>query len=539
MSKESKNTKESKERKTSKDRTPSTSRTPSLDVLMITSEARPFAKTGGLADVAGALPEALARLGHRVTVVLPRYRGADIAGASSLGAEIPFGPNRYPVTFHETPLGDRVRAVLIDAPALYDRDGLYGDAHGEYGDNAFRFAVLSRGALEYARLRGARPSVVHAHDWQAALAPVYAKTELASDPIVGGVRTVLTIHNLAFQGLFGPDVLAWINLPAALYHPGALEFWGRASALKGGVVFSDAITTVSPNYAREILHSEFGFGFDGILRDRARDLVGILNGIDTATWDPAADPHLPEPFSANALDGKAAAKRALLEYAGLPSDADAERRPVIGIVSRLTYQKGFDLVLGAGHRLFEPDAAWIMLGSGEPQYQAFWADAARRHPDRVAAQIGFDDRFAHLIEAGSDLFLMPSWYEPCGLNQMYSLRYGTPPVVRATGGLDDTVQDADADPDGGTGFKFRDFSPEPMLDAIRRALAAFGDRDRWRAIQRRGMAEDHSWDVSAREYVKVYRGPEYREDTDGIRQGTDPDRRQLRPDGQRRHARSR
>ena len=506
---------------------------------MVTPEARPFAKTGGLADVSGALPEALAHLGHRVTVVLPRYRGADISGASSVAAEIPFGPNGYPVTFHEKALGERVTAVLIDAPALYDRDGLYGDAHGEYGDNAFRFAVLSRGALEYARLRGARPSVIHAHDWQAALVPVYAKTELASDPIIGGVRTVLTIHNLAFQGLFSPDVLGWINLPTGLYHPGVLEFWGRASALKGGVVFSDVITTVSPNYAREVLQSEFGFGFDGILRDRARDLVGILNGIDTSTWNPAEDRYLPKPFSADALEGKAAAKRGLLEHVGLVADAETLGRPVIGIVSRLTHQKGFDLVLGAGHRLFEMDVTWVMLGSGEPHYQAFWVDAARRHPDRVAARIGFDDRVAHLIEGGGDMFLMPSWYEPCGLNQMYSLRYGTLPIVRATGGLDDTVRDADADPAHGTGFKFREFSADAMLDAIRRARRAFTDPDRWRAIQRRGMAEDHSWDVSAREYVKVYMGSEYREDTDGIRQVTDPDRRQLRPDRQRRQARPR
>jgi starch synthase len=510
-----------------------------LDILMVVSEARPFAKTGGLADVAGALPAALARLGHRVTVVLPRYRGSDVSGAARMDGHLPFGPNGYRVVFHEKTLDDRVTAVLIDASDLYDREGLYGDARGEYADNAFRFAVLSRGALEYARLRGSRPSVIHAHDWQAALVPVYAKTELGSDPIVGGVRTVLTIHNLAFQGLFNRDVLRWMNIGDGLYHPGALEFWGRASSLKGGIVFSDAITTVSAGYAREILSSEFGFGFDGILRNRAADLVGILNGIDTQTWNPETDRHLPERFSINAMEGKRAAKQALLEAVGLPADADALARPLVGIISRLTYQKGFELALRAGDRLFGSDVSWVVLGNGEPHYERFWTDAATRHRRRVSATIGFDDHLAHLIEGGSDMFLMPSWYEPCGLNQMYSLRYGTLPIVRATGGLDDTVHDGDEDPARGTGFKFRDFSADAMVDAIGRALAAYVDRPRWAGMQRRAMAEDHSWDVSAREYVKVLGGLDHREDGDGIRQGSNPDGRQLRPGGQRRKTGSR
>ena len=299
---------------------------------MITSEARPFAKTGGLADVVGALPQALVRLGHRVTIVVPKYRGTHADGAGE-AAQVPFGMHEYPVRFIEQTVSDGVTAILIDAPALYDREGLYGDRGGEYGDNAFRFAVLSRGALEYARLQGRRFSVIHAHDWQAGLAPVYARTVLRDDPFVGsGVRTVLTIHNLAFQGAFDPKELAWIGLGADLYNPGVLEFYGRASALKGGVVFSDAITTVSPTYAREILTPDYGFGFDGILRTRADDLSGILNGIDTATWDPASDRFLPVHFDANTLDRKADVKRRLLEEAGLPVDEAARRRPLIGIV---------------------------------------------------------------------------------------------------------------------------------------------------------------------------------------------------------------
>jgi len=528
---------------------------------MIASEARPFAKTGGLADVIGALPRALGRLGHTVTIVVPRYRGTNVAGATSTWADVPFGDNPYPVTFHEKEMGGGVTAVLIDAPDLYDREGLYGDAGGDYQDNAFRFAVLSRGALEYARIRGRRPSVVHVHDWQAALAPVYARTVLAADPIIGGVRTVLTIHNLAFQGNFDARELRWMGLPADLYMPRALEYWGSASALKGGILFSDVVTTVSPTYAREILTPAFGFGFEGILADRAADLVGILNGIDTDTWNPASDPYVPASFGPDTLERKRDAKRALLDYAGLPAGDAALGRPVIGLVSRLTYQKGFDLLVAAAERLMQHDAAWVMLGSGEPHYEAFWNDLAARYPDRVAARIGFDERLAHLIEAGSDLFLMPSWFEPCGLNQMYSLRYGTLPIVRATGGLDDTVRDSDEDPQGATGFKFREFTPEALVATVERALAAFHKPRRWKPMQRRAMAEDHSWDVSAREYVKVYRQRSHgshgsrrsadgvveesdraiqnQEERDGIRKGTDIDRRQLRPDGQRRKARAR
>jgi starch synthase len=479
-----------------------------LDILMVTSEARPFAKTGGLADVCGALPRALARLGHRVTVVLPRYRGMETDGSAGQPADVPFGIHSYPVRFIEQGLTEGVTAVLIEAPALYDRDGLYGDAHGEYNDTAFRFAVLCRGALEYARSRGRRPSVIHAHDWQAALAPVYARTVLRDDPMIGGVRTVLTIHNLAFQGQFDPAELSWIGLGRDLFTPDLLEFWGRASSLKGGVIFSDQITTVSPTYAKEILTPEYGFGFNGILANRAADLVGIVNGIDTDTWNPATDRHLPAHFDADALERKAVVKRALLDQAGLPRDEATMKRPLIGLVTRLTYQKGCDLVAAAADRLMAYDASWVMLGSGDRWCEDLWRQLAARHPDRVAARIGFDEQLAHLIEGGADMFLMPSWYEPCGLNQMYSLRYGTIPVVRGTGGLEDTVVDVDEAPTEGTGFKFRDYTPGALVWAVERALTAFGNAKRWKTIQRHAMKRDFSWDVSAQEYVKVYRGAE-------------------------------
>jgi starch synthase len=477
-----------------------------LDILMVTPEARPFAKTGGLADVCGALPLALARLGHRVTIVLPKYRGTETDGAPGTTADVPFGLHSYPVRFVEQRVADGVTAVLIDAPSLYDRDGLYGDATGEYGDNAFRFAVLCRGALEYARRRGARPSVIHAHDWQGGLAPVYARTVLRDDPVIGGVRTVMTIHNLAFQGQFDPGELPWIGLGRDLFTPELLEFWGRVSTMKGGVVFADRITTVSPTYAAEILTPEFGFGFNGILAARAQDLVGILNGIDTEAWDPATDRYLPAHFTAGDLDAKAVVKRALLGAAGLSRDEAAMKRPLIGMVTRLTHQKGCDLIAGAADRLMSFDAAWVMLGSGDGWCEDLWRQLAARYPGRVAARIGFEESLAHLIEGGSDMFLMPSWYEPCGLNQMYSQRYGTVPIVRATGGLNDTVVDVDEAPGAGTGFKFRDYTPDALSRTVERALAAFPNSKRWKAIQRNGMKRDFSWDVSALEYVKVYRG---------------------------------
>jgi starch synthase len=480
---------------------PPAARAAHLRVLMVTSEAHPFAKTGGLAEVAGALPAALARLGHAVTVVLPRYRGVAPDAAAAMRIELPLGPRTFSVGFVEQPLHDGVRAVLVDVPELFDRPGLYGAGGHDFPDNALRFAVLSRAALEYARLQGERLDVIHAHDWQAGLVPVYQKMYFPKDPIVGGVPVVFTIHNLAFQGIFGRDALPAIGLGWEVFRHEALEHWGNISLLKGGVNFSEHITTVSPTYAREILTPEFGFGMDGVLRRRANDLVGIVNGIDVERWNPAADPFSPH-YSRENLRGKREAKRALLEEVRLPSDAAALERPLIGLISRLTDQKGFDLIAAALDTLLALDATWVILGSGEPPYENMWRQAATAHPARVSATIGFDERLAHLIEAGADIFLMPSRFEPCGLNQLYSLRYGTVPVVRATGGLDDTV--IDADQPGGNGIKFADPAPRALLAAVRRALELFGDRNRWLALQRAGMASNPSWDVSARGYVKVY-----------------------------------
>ncbi len=478
---------------------------PGLSILMIASEAHPYAKTGGLAEVAAAWPEALGRLGHRVTLVLPRYRGIDIAGTRSQPAAIELGSRVQPVVFRTADTHAGVTPVFVDAPELYDRDGgLYNVSGVDYPDNFRRFAVFCRAALEYARLQGERPSIIHAHDWQTGLVPVYQKMLFSPDPVVGGVPAIFTIHNLAFQGVFPADTLPSIGLGWEMLDIQALEFWRQISYLKGGINFSERLTTVSPTYAREILTPEFGFGLDGALRRRAGALTGILNGIDVDRWSPESDPFIGASYGPDDLSGKALAKQALLDLVGLPNDAAARARPLIGLISRLTDQKGFDLVSGAADALMSLDATWVMLGSGERQYEELWRRLAAQYRGRVSTTIGFDERLAHQIEAGADLFLMPSRYEPCGLNQMYSLRYATLPIVRATGGLEDTV--IDVSQPGGTGFKFREYSSTALVATVQRALALYANPSDWKQIQQAGMKIDFSWDASAREYVKVYEG---------------------------------
>jgi starch synthase len=471
---------------------------------MVTPEAHPWAKTGGLAEVAGALPLALARLGHEVTLVLPRYRGVDVSRASHRETTLAFGAGSRPIAFYEERVASGVTLVVVDSSGIFDREALYGTADRDYDDNAWRFALFSRAALEYARIKGTRPSLIHAHDWQTGLVPVYQKMHLSPDPYVGGVPAVFTIHNLAFQGVFDASILPAIGLSREVMNLQAMEYWGRISYLKGGVNFSERITTVSPTYATEIMRPDLGFGMDGVLARRADDLVGILNGIDITRWTPEADPFVTASFNAADLTGKSKAKAALLEAAGLASGPDALARPLIGLISRLTDQKGIDLVAAAAHELMALDAGWVMLGSGERRYEDLWRSLSARYPDRVSVTIGFDERLAHLIEAGSDLFLMPSRFEPCGLNQLYSLRYGTVPIVRATGGLADTVEDYSPETGRGTGFTFVEYSPGALLQAVSRALAVFRNRQAWTRIQQAGMQQDHSWDASAAEYVKVY-----------------------------------
>ena len=470
---------------------------------MVASEAAPFAKTGGLADVMAALPRALARAGHTVDVVMPRYRGVT-AGERIGRVNVTLGGRVRAADLHATVAGG-VRTVFVDEPAYFDREQLYGVGGNDYADNPERFAFLARAALEWGTSAGGRYDIVHAHDWQAGLVPLFLRQEYATTVAFGHAAAVFTIHNLAYQGLFDAAWLPQLGLGRELLHMDALEFWGRISFLKGGIVFSRAITTVSPRYAVEIQTPESGFGFDGILRSRAADLTGILNGIDTDEWDPAHDPHLPVPYTASNLRGKAAAKRLVLELFGLPSNPAARRRPLIGMVSRLVDQKGFDLMAAVAGDLPRLGASFVLLGTGDERYQELFRTLAAGHPTRIGARVGFDEALAHQIEGGADIFLMPSRFEPCGLNQMYSLRYGTVPVVRATGGLYDTVRDFEPDTGEGTGFTFESYTSAALLEALRRALGTFRNRPAWRRIQRAGMRQDHSWGVSAQQYVETYK----------------------------------
>ena len=467
---------------------------------MVASEATPFATTGGLADVVGSLPREVAALGHQVAVLIPRYGRARQAPSTPVweNLTIRLGPKLYTVAIRRAsaPLADgtSVPYFFLDYPPFYDRDQLYGNAKGDYPDNHVRFALLSRTAFEVARLLF-RTDIFHCHDWQAGLVPVYLDTVMAGDPTFMGCRTLTTIHNLEYRGLYKPAVLEEIGLPESLFHPDRLEFFGDISYLKGGLVYGDALSTVSPTYAKEIQTPERGAGLDGLLRSRSAVLSGILNGADYERWNPATDPHIAAHYSVEDLTGKQACKRALLKEFGLP--ACAMDRPLLGIVSRFTGQKGSDLVVEVAPELFEQDLYLIALGSGEPKFEAAFRALAAAHPDRLGLFIGYADGLAHRIEAGADCFLMPSRYEPCGLSQLYSLRYGTPPVVRATGGLEDSIDET-------TGFKFREFSAAELLGAIRQACHAWKDHEGWAARMKAGMSRDFSWNRSAREYSDLY-----------------------------------
>ena len=476
---------------------------PSLSIMMVASEAVPFAKTGGLADVSTSLATALGRLGHQVTLVVPRYREVGEVGSRIGQRSVSMGGREFNVGFIEKPIGEGARVVFADCNPLYDREGIYGFGGRDHPDNAIRFAVLAKAALEFAAQLDTPPAIIHAHDWQAGLVPVYARTMYGSGSSLCQARTVFTIHNIAYQGLFDESLLTSLDLPREIYTLNGLEFWGRLSFLKGGIIFSDLVTTVSEGYAREIVGPEFGYGFEGIVAALPR-LRGILNGIDVEQWGPHNDRFLPVSFSDTDLTGKAASKRTVLERFGLPSSGEGFARPLVGMVSRLVFQKGLDLVAGAVEKFSDLGASFVVLGTGDRSYEEMWKRAAVRHPSTIAVRIGYDEELAHLIEGGADLFLMPSRYEPCGLNQMYSMRYGTVPVVRATGGLDDAVEQYDEATGHGTGFKFSDYSSDAMLKALRRAIKVYGNKERWHMIQLAGMRQDYSWDVPADSYAKEY-----------------------------------
>jgi starch synthase len=463
---------------------------------MVSSEAAPLAKTGGLADVVGSLPHYLRSYGDEAAVVIPRYTSIDLKGARRVYDALPvyLQAARFDISIYQAPA--EFPLYLVDCPPLFDltRKGLYGESGVDYPDNHIRFAVFARAALGVAR-HLFQAEVLHCHDWQSGLIPAYLKTTFATDPTFVGVKTLFTIHNLGYQGLFPKSAMAEVALDPMVYRPEGMEFFGRISYIKGGIAYADALNTVSPTYAREIQTPEYGFGLDGALRARADVLSGILNGVDYREWSPDVDPLIPAHYSPEDLSGKRTCKEQLLSEVGLP--AAAMDRPLMGIVSRFTRQKGTDILAEAMNEILAQDTYLVALGTGEPEYEQFFRGLAAAHPGRVAVHVGFDNGLAHRIEAGSDMFLMPSRYEPCGLNQIYSLRYGTVPVVRATGGLDDTIEE-------GTGFKFREYTGQALADAVTAAVQAYADRDSWEAMMRNGMRKDFSWKASAGAYSALY-----------------------------------
>jgi starch synthase len=467
-----------------------------MRIAHLASEVVPFSKTGGLADVVGALPAALAALGHDLTVVAPGHRQA-------LSEELPGKP-----TGEVEVLGYRatlriveqrgVRFVLLDCPPLFVRPALYALPDGDFPDNAFRYSFFARAALAaLTRLGGI--DIVHAHDWQAALAPLLLANDEDTRTALPDAKSVLTIHNLAYQGVFAPWVLEQCVLPEELFTISTLEFYGDVNILKGGIVSADAITTVSPTYAREILTPQFGCRLEGVLGSRRDHLVGILNGLDLDEWNPASDPHLPRGFGrADVAAGKLAARVALGVECGLHRSS----RPLLGMVSRLAEQKGADLLAAAIDDIIAMGFDLVLLGTGERRYEEAMRAAQHAHPASVAVLNRFDNRLAHLIYAASDIFLMPSRYEPCGLGQMIAMRYGSLPLVHRTGGLADTVDDATDD--DGTGFVFDELTPDMLIATLWRAFRLFGNRDRLARLRANAMARNFSWDTSARRYLELY-----------------------------------
>jgi starch synthase len=472
-----------------------------MRILFVASEGLPFSKTGGLADVVEALPKALVARGHEVAVVLPRYRGTQADTPIIPSLTIPLGNRlRFPAVADGTLL-DGVRYFFVDDPAYFDRDALYGTNAGDYPDNAERYSEFCRAAIELSK--HAWPTdVFHCHDWQTGLLPVLLRTAYGDDPVVKDLPVVFTIHNMGYQGQFRRDVLARAGIPDALFNPAALEFFGNVNLLKGGLVYSDYMTTVSRRYAQEIRTPEFGYGLDGVVRSRADRVVGILNGVDYTAWNPAKDQFIAAKYSAKDLSGKQVCKQDLLQLYGL--SVDNPHRPLMGIVSRFADQKGFDLIADRAHEILREDVMLVVLGTGDRRYEDLFRALASAYPGRVGYKFAYDNAVAHKVEAGSDIFLMPSRYEPSGLNQMYSLKYGTVPVVRATGGLDDSIENFDLEHGTGTGFKFSEYSGTAFLYAVRQALHLYSDERIWKRIQLNGMAKDFSWKTPAAEYAKLY-----------------------------------
>jgi starch synthase len=485
-----------------------------LNVLLLSSEVEPFAKTGGLADVSSALPKSIKSLDHEIRIMMPRYgsineRKRKLHEMIRLkDIPVPLGGKHVLASVKSSFLANshsKVQVYFLDNQSLFGRSGLYvhPETKKDYRDNDDRFFFFARGTLEVLKRLGWQPDIIHCNDWPTGLVPVYLKTLYKNDPFYRDTRTVFTVHNMAYQGTFPRNSFIKTGLPAQVLSEKGIEADGKINMLKAGLVYSDAITTVSGRYAQEIQGSaEYGCGLQDIVRRRKNDLTGILNGIDYSVWDPATDILIPHKYDLKTIDQKIENKKALLKHVGL---SFSEHVPVIGMVTRLAEQKGIDILMKVFDELMKLPLQFIILGMGEKTYHDFFARAQKKHGKRFAARLCFDGNLAHLVEAGSDMFLMASRYEPCGLNQLYSLKYGTVPIVRATGGLDDTVEDFDPSKGTGTGFKFVEYNGEALLAAVKRAVKMYADQSTWRKIIRNGMSKDFSWESSARKYVQLYR----------------------------------
>lgn len=479
-----------------------------MTVVIAASEAAPFAKTGGLADVAGALPVALKHLGCRVIVFMPYYREVGEKGfdIEETGLTVPVNMGKRTVRA-EVFVGQQhgVPFYFLKRDEFFDRKYLYGTPEGDYFDNLERYTFFSRGVLEVIKARDLTPDIIHCNDWQTGLIPAYLKDIYRGEAAFARTATIMTVHNIAYQGQFPANFFDVTGLGSYLFNPDGLEFWGNLNLLKSGIVFSEIITTVSRGYSLEIQTPEYGYGLEGVLGKRKADLFGVLNGVDYTEWDPATDTRIPHNYTADELKGKGDCRKKLLKAFGLKVKA---KTPVIGMITRLADQKGIDILAEAIPELMGLDIALIILGSGDRRYQELLFDLAGHHPEKLSVKIAFNNDLSHLVEAGSDMFLMPSRYEPCGLNQIYSLKYGTVPIVRATGGLDDTVRDLSEE--GGNGFKFKEYSAEALVEKVREAVVAFQNKKSWAELQRRGMAEHFSWEDAAKKYVELYKAAQAR-----------------------------
>jgi starch synthase len=473
-----------------------------MRIVFVASECVPYSKTGGLADVVGALPKALAATGHEVDVIIPRYGttkpGRVLPEATSL--TIPLASGFRFASVQNADEEHNPRHYLLDCPEFFERMGLYRERGVDYPDNYLRFAGFSIGSLEFLKRFPGAPDVIHCHDWQSALVPIYLRQQYGSDSFFRHTAVLLTIHNLAYQGLFPPQILPQISLDPRLFTIDGLEYYGDVNLLKGGILFSDFISTVSRKYASEIQTEEFGCGLEGVLRKRGDRLYGILNGVDYEAWNPATDKLIAANYTPQDLRGKTTCKKALLERMGIT--VPVLDRPLLGIVSRFDPQKGFDLIAQIAYDLATMDLYVVVLGTGETEYETLFRNLAASYPAKFLVTVAYDNTLAHQIEAGADMFLMPSRYEPSGLNQLYSMKYGTVPVVRATGGLDDTVENFDGQ--SGTGFKFVLYAADALLEAIRQAVNCYRLPAAWSRLMQNCMAKDFSWGNSASEYGKIY-----------------------------------